>query len=132
MRILLADNQPKVRHALRLLLEHQPGLEVVGAVANGADLLTQAKATRPDVVLLHWRLRGWSAVDSLSAFQEAYPDLVVIVLSGHPEVAEVALAAGADAFVSKADPPEVLLDAIAGVKREEDPTTASTAMSTDE
>jgi DNA-binding NarL/FixJ family response regulator len=64
--------------------------------------------------------------------REAYPGLAVIVLSGHPEVEEAAVAAGADAFVSKADPPEVLLDAIAGVKREEDTMTASAATLTDE
>jgi DNA-binding NarL/FixJ family response regulator len=140
MRILLAEDQPKVRHALRVLLEHQPGLEVVGEVADGAALLAQVKAARPDIVLLHWRLRGWSAADPsvssgqdlLCGLREAYPGLAVIVLSGHPEVEEAAVAAGADAFVSKADPPEVLLDAIAGVKREEDTTTASAATLTDE
>jgi DNA-binding NarL/FixJ family response regulator len=132
MRILLADNQPKVRHALRVLLEHQPGLKVVGEVTDGADLVARIEATRPDIVLLHWRLRGWSAVDSLSSLREAYPDPAVIVLSGHPEVEDAALAAGADAFVSKADPPEKLLEAIAGVKREEHTTTASAATLADE
>jgi DNA-binding NarL/FixJ family response regulator len=132
MRILLADNQPKVRHALRVLLEHQPGLEVVGEVTDAADLLAQIKAARPDILLLHWRLRGWPATDSLRDLRDAYPGLAVIVLSGHPEVEEAALAAGADAFVSKADPAEVLLDAIAGVKRKEDTTTALAATFTDE
>ena len=63
MRILVADNQPKVRYALRVLLEHQPGLEVVGEVADGAALLAQVKATHPDVVLLHWRLRDRACPD---------------------------------------------------------------------
>jgi DNA-binding NarL/FixJ family response regulator len=54
MRIKVADNQPRVRHALRVLLEHQPGLEVVGEVADGGVLLPQVKAARPDMVLLHW------------------------------------------------------------------------------
>jgi DNA-binding NarL/FixJ family response regulator len=132
MRILVADSQPKVRQALRVLLEHQPGLEVVGEVADAADLLAQVKAVSPDIVLLHWRLRGWSAAGSLCGLREAVPDLAVIVLSGHPEVEEAALAAGADAFVSKTDPAERLLGAIVGVVREEDTTTASGATLADE
>ena len=132
MRIMLADNQPKVRHALRVLLEHQPGLEVVGEVSDAATLLAQVKAAHPHIVLLHWRLRGWSAAGSLSGLREACPGLAVIVLSGHPEVEEAALAAGADAFVSKADPAERLLGAIAGVKLENDTTTVSAPTLADE
>jgi len=132
MRILVADNQPKVRQALRVLLEHQPGLEVVGEVSDGKDLLAQVEVAYPDLVLLHWRLRGWSAVNSLSDLREVHPDLAVIVLSGHPEVEQAALAAGADAFVSKADPPELLLEAIARVKRAKNAAVASAATLTDE
>jgi DNA-binding NarL/FixJ family response regulator len=132
MRILVADNQPKVRRALRVLLEHQPGLEVVGEAVDGEELLAQLESTSPDLVLLHWRLRGWSAADSLSGLREAYPALAVIVLSGHPEVNEASLAAGADAFVSKADPPELLLEAIAGLIGEENGAVASAATPTDE
>jgi DNA-binding NarL/FixJ family response regulator len=112
VRIFLAEGQPKVRQALRVLLEHQPGLEIVGEVADGADLLAQVEATRPDILLLHWQLRGWPAVDSLSSLRQAYPGLTVIILSGHPEVEEAVMAAGADAFVSKTDPAEQLLAAI--------------------
>ena len=127
MRILLADNQPKVRHALGVLLEHQPGLEVVGEAADAEELLAQIKAARPELVLLHWSLRGGAAVDLLPALQKAYPNLAVIVLSGHPEVEEAALAAGADAFVSQADPPEMLLETIAGLKGAENAAVASAA-----
>ena len=140
MRILLADNQPKVRHALRVLLEHQPEYQIVGEVADGDDLLAQITTTGPDLVLLHWRLRGWSAADpsacpgqgSLRGLREAFPGLAFIVLSGHPEVEDAALAAGADAFVSKADPPESLLEVIAGVKREQNTMTAPVATLIDE
>jgi DNA-binding NarL/FixJ family response regulator len=127
MRILLADNQPKVRHALRVLLEHQPGLEVVGEVVDAEELLAQIEKNNPDLVLLHWRLRRGTIADQLPNVREGRPNLAVIVLSGHPEVEDAALAAGADAFVSKADPPERLLGAIAGVKRAKNAAVASTA-----
>lgn len=112
MRILLADDQPKVRFALRVLLERQPGLKVVGEAVDAENLLVRAEATHPDLVLLGWELPGLAAVDSLSALRKICPELFVIALSGRPEARRAALAAGADAFVSKTDPPERLLAAI--------------------
>jgi DNA-binding NarL/FixJ family response regulator len=111
MRILLADDQPKVRFALRVWLEQQAGFEIVGEAVNAKELLAQVQATTPDLVLLGWELPGL-AVDSLSALREVCPDLSVIALSGRPEARRAALDAGADAFVSKADPPEWLLAAV--------------------
>ena len=112
MRILLADDQPKVRFALRTLLERQPGIEVVGEARNGPDLSTQIEPTRPDLVLLDWELPGESALDTLSNLRTMYPALRVIALSGRSEARQAALRAGVDAFVSKSDPPERLLAAI--------------------
>jgi DNA-binding NarL/FixJ family response regulator len=113
MQILLADSQPKVRFGLRVLLERQPGLKVVGEAANAEDLLAQMKADCPDLVLLGWGLPGLAKADLLAALRRACPGLFVIVLSGRPEMRRPALAAGADAFVCKCDPPETLLAAIA-------------------
>jgi DNA-binding NarL/FixJ family response regulator len=112
MRILLADDQPRIRFALRVLLERQPGLKVVGEAVAAEDLLAQAESTRPDLVLLGWELPGLAAAGSLSALRRIRPDLSVIALSGRPEARRAALAAGADAFVSKIDPPDRLLTVI--------------------
>ena len=112
MRILLADDQPRIRFALRVLLERQPGLKVVGEAGDAEGLLTQAEATYPDLVLLGWELPGLAAVGSLPTLRKIRPDLYVIALSGRPEARRAALAAGADAFISKIDPPERLLAAI--------------------
>jgi CheY-like chemotaxis protein len=112
MRILLGDGQPKVRFALRVLLEQQPGLEVAGEASDADDLLAQAAMVNPDLVLLGWELPGLVDVGSLTALRRICPDVSVIALSGRPEARQVALLAGADAFVSKFDPPEQLLAAI--------------------
>jgi DNA-binding NarL/FixJ family response regulator len=157
MRILLADDQPKVRFALRVLLERQPGLKVVGEAADADDLLAQMETACPDLVLLAWELpghvlsprrpelvegsKGMATVDPsagrrgepvactepsrsepsgqglLSALRRVCPNSFVIVLSGRMEVRRAALAAGADAFVYKCDPPERLLEAIADCGR---------------
>jgi DNA-binding NarL/FixJ family response regulator len=113
MRILLADNRSKVRFALRVLLEQRPELEIVGEAVDAEDLLTQVQVVCPDLVLLDWRLPSTTAADLLLALRGVCPDLHVIVLSERPETRRAALAAGADAFVSKADPPEQLLAIIA-------------------
>jgi DNA-binding NarL/FixJ family response regulator len=113
MRILLADSQAQVRFALRVLLERQPGLEVVGEVASVEDLLARAATVRPDLVLLDWSVAAPLAAGLLLALRRECPGLGVIVLSGRPEARDAALGAGADDFVSKGHPPDHLLAAIA-------------------
>ena len=112
MRILLADAQAKVRFALRVLLERQSGIEVVGEAASVEELLARTAASCPDVVLLDWNVAGPVAAGLLLALRCDCPNLGVIVLSGRPEARAAALAAGADAFVSKGYPPEHLMAAI--------------------
>lgn len=114
MRILLADNRPKVRFALGALLQRQQGLKVVGEAVDAEDLLAQTEKTCPDLVLLDWELPGLAGVDLLTALHRACPHVFVIALSGRVRARQEALAAGADAFVSKGEPPERLLAAIDG------------------
>jgi two-component system, NarL family, nitrate/nitrite response regulator NarL len=112
MRIMLVDSQSKVRFALRVLLERQPGFEVVGEAANVEELLAQAEGPCPDLVLLDWNVAGAVAGGLLPMLRRDCPGMRVIVLSGRPEARQAALAAGADGFVSKGHPPEHLLAAI--------------------
>ncbi|MGD2165838.1 MAG: response regulator transcription factor, partial [Anaerolineae bacterium] len=109
MRILLADNQPRVRFALRVLLEQEPGLAIVGEARDGDALLNRTASTLPDIVLLGWELPGLAGRDSLPMLRRIRPGLLVIALSGRSEARTAALSAGVDAFVSKGDPPERLL-----------------------
>jgi DNA-binding NarL/FixJ family response regulator len=110
--MLLADDESNVRFALRVLLEQRLAVQVVGEATDVNDLLNGIKTACPDVVLLDWGFGDGATIDLLSLLRTRCPNLAVIVLSGHPEAREAALAAGADAFVSKADPPEQLLTAI--------------------
>ena len=119
MRVLLADGQSRVRSALRLLLDQHPGIHILGEAMDATGLADWIKAARPDLVLLDWELPGLDAGHhsslpprSVPALRELCPGLAVIALSSRPEARLQALAAGADAFVSKGDPPEALLAAI--------------------
>jgi DNA-binding NarL/FixJ family response regulator len=112
MRFLLADGGTSTRFALRALLEQQPGWQVVGEVSSGDQLISEIGSVEPNVLLIEWNLAGERGEEMIPAVKERYPDLTMIVLSGRPELKGKACSAGADAFVSKTEPPEKLLEVI--------------------
>ncbi len=117
MDILVADDRPWICSALRLLLEQESGIRVLGEAADLETLLTEIKAARPDLLLLDWELPGRDRNGSparshsqfLALLREMRPGLQIIALSSRPEARCESLTAGANAFVSKGDPPELLL-----------------------
>jgi DNA-binding NarL/FixJ family response regulator len=115
MRVLLADNQLQVRLALQILFKQEPDILVVGEASEAHTLLAQITTIKPDVVLLDWSLADLPTIGSLVALRSACPNLRIIALSGRPEACNDALTAGADAFISKADPPEQLLATLRAV-----------------
>jgi DNA-binding NarL/FixJ family response regulator len=112
MRILVADDQMKVRSALRLLLEQETDLPVVGEAADATDLLLAVVEKAPDVVMLDWELPGLPATQLLHLLRHKQPSLKIIAMSGRPEARQAALEAGVVAFVSKSEPPEKMLAVI--------------------
>ena len=113
MRIVLADDQSKVLFALNTLLARYPDLVIAGEASNASELMLLISETKPDLIILDWQLPGLKHVGCLSEIRERLPGLIVIALSGRPELSHSALDAGADAFVSKIDPPERLIGTIA-------------------
>lgn len=109
MRIILADDQSKVLFALHILLERNPDLAIVGEAANANELMDLISSSDPDLIILDWQLPGLNQIGCLTAIRDSCPNLIVVVLSGRPELSQAALDAGADAFVSKIDPPDRLL-----------------------
>jgi two-component system response regulator DesR len=113
MRVLLADDQEKVRSALKLFIEQEGGFCVVGEAITASDLLHNIIRTNPQVVLLDWELPGLpDSPYKLNPLRLVAPDLKIIALSGVPEARKSALAEGADGFVSKSEPPENVLRAL--------------------
>jgi DNA-binding NarL/FixJ family response regulator len=112
MRILLADNEPRVRSAVRLLLEQQPEIGLIDEVTNNRDMLEYVKNYHPDVLILDWNLTGLDPGKNFTLLHSLYPNMATIVLNTEPQTQQFALAVGANEFVSKNDPPERLLAAI--------------------
>ena len=115
MHVMLADEQSRVRSALRLLLEEDPHYWVVDEATEAEELIEKVRNSSIEMVLVDWRLPGLAGEELLSALRALGRDLVIVVLSGRPESQPLAIAAGADAFVSKADPPEQLLTTLQSV-----------------
>jgi DNA-binding NarL/FixJ family response regulator len=111
MRVLIADDEHEVRAALHILLKHQSEIEVVGEAATLPELVKQIEIRQPDRLILDWGLIAHTS-GMVSSWRAEYPKLAVIVISGRSNVRQEALDAGADAFVSKSDPPERLLAAL--------------------
>jgi DNA-binding NarL/FixJ family response regulator len=112
MRVLVVDDQEKVRSAIRLLLDHEPSCEVSGEAVDVAGLLNWLEVEDADLVLLDWELVNGDARGVLATIRESCPGVGIVALSGQPEARRAALDAGADGFASKGEPPERLLEAI--------------------
>jgi DNA-binding NarL/FixJ family response regulator len=116
MRVLLADDQPRVRSAIRLLLEQQQVARVVEEVTNAQELLDHVRNRCPDMLLLDWELPGLVPDELPTTLHTLNPGLFIIVLDSIPHTRQAALEAGANEFVSKNEPPERLLTAIRSYK----------------
>lgn len=112
MRILLADDQAEVRLALKILLGQEAGLDIVEETGELSSLLVKAKESQPDLVLLDWELSNLRVSDIIPVLRYLHPELRIIALSSRPEASKAAIAAGVDAFVSKGENSEKLLEAI--------------------
>jgi DNA-binding NarL/FixJ family response regulator len=113
-RVFLADHHQPVRSALRLLLEHEPDLAVVGEADEVGQVIAAVGLTHPDLILLDWGFveragRGLVATLRQSGLAR------VIAMSCRPEDWAAAEDAGADAFVCMGEPPERLLTTVRAV-----------------
>jgi two-component system, NarL family, nitrate/nitrite response regulator NarL len=122
VRVLVVDDHPGVRAGIAGLVngEH-PLLSAVGTAASAGDALEQARALRPDVVVLDVNLNGEDGVALIPALHRAAP-CRVIVLSSHMDehVAAHALHLGAHACLHKGAPATDLLSCIAGTSASRD------------
>ena len=107
MRVLLADDDPHVHSAVRLLLEDEPGIVLVASCTTADGLLEQVISSRSDVALVDWDLPGLK--DGHTVLLLRSQACQVVALSGRPEERDEALRAGAGHFVCKGDAPDSLL-----------------------
>ncbi len=112
MNILLADEDSRVRSALKLVLSQQADKPSIRECSDLESLISQAETQNPDLVILDWDLPGQPAEALLFGLKGNVSPTKLIVLGRRQEAGRHALACGADAFFCKTDPPELLLAAI--------------------
>ena len=103
LRVLVADDHPVFRDGLQVTLEDTPDVDVVGAVADGQAAIEQARATRPDVVLMDLRMPGVGGIEATARIAAELPATAVVVLTMSEDDDSVfaALRAGARGYLLK-------------------------------
>jgi DNA-binding NarL/FixJ family response regulator len=117
MRVLLADDQIRVRSALQLSLAQITPLHIVGEVADATSLLLAVAEKKPELLLLDWELPGLPPEQLLRLIWYERPSLKIIAMSSNPEAETEAVAAEVDAFISKTAPPDQVLAIIEALLR---------------
>ncbi len=112
--VLLADDQALVRGGLRMILEAQADIEVIGEAETGSQAVAQTRELRPDVVLMDIRMPGLDGIEATRRITSAHLATRVLVLTTFDEERIVydALRAGASGFLLKTAPPAKLADAV--------------------
>lgn len=115
--VLLVDDQELIRYGLRLVLEAQPDIVVVGEASDGAEAVRAAHRLRPDVVLMDVRMPGVDGIAATRQLTAALPDTRILVLTTYDldEFAFGALRAGAAGFLLKNTRPDELVAAVRAV-----------------
>jgi DNA-binding NarL/FixJ family response regulator len=116
-RILLVDDQALLRSGLRMVLEEEPDLVIVGEAGDGAEAVRETRRLDPDVVLMDVRMPGTDGIEATRQIVESSPRSRVLVLTTFDldEYAFAALRYGASGFLLKDVPPSELANAIRAV-----------------
>jgi DNA-binding NarL/FixJ family response regulator len=117
-RIVIADDHAVVRAGLRLLLESQTDMEVVGEANDATEALAQVRTLKPDLVLLDITMGGGGGLKAQEQIAKAAPQTKVLILSMHsdPAFVRTAMLAGAAGYVSKKTAHTELLKALRTIR----------------
>lgn len=121
VRVLIVDDHAIVRKGVRALLAEIEDIEVVGEAGNGQEAVSQAKALKPDVVLMDLVMPGMDGIEATSQVVSLLPDVSIIALTSFATDDKVfpAIKAGALGYILKDSDPDDLIRAIRQVQRGE-------------
>ena len=117
IRVLIVDDHAVVRAGIRLLLDSQPDIEVVGEAQDGRESLAQTQKVNPDVILMDITMPDTGGVEATRSIKETCPQAQILALTMHEDTAHFfqMLQAGASGYVIKGADPSELLSAIRAV-----------------
>jgi DNA-binding NarL/FixJ family response regulator len=118
-KVAIVEDDRGLREQLGQILGAARDVRFVGACASGEEALARIHILQPDVMLMDIKLPGMSGIDCVPHLKRALPSLQIIMLTVYEDSERIfrALKAGADGYLVKSSPPEVLLSAIEDVQR---------------
>lgn len=113
-KLFIVEDHPVVRAAYHRMINRESDLEIVGETDNGSDALDMIASVRPDLVLIDISLPGMSGITLITHLRSLYPDMPMMIISGHEEAlyAKHALQAGAKGYLVKTGLADVMIEAI--------------------
>ncbi|MGO8674300.1 MAG: response regulator [Limisphaerales bacterium] len=113
-KVLLVDDHPLVRNAMKETLAREPDLAVCGEAEDRDGTLAAIEASRPDLAIVDLGLKNSDGIRLIQDIHDRYPKMVMLVLSMHDELlyAERAIRAGANGYISKQEAPSKIMQAV--------------------
>lgn len=111
-RVMIADDHPLAREAIRTLLEGEPSLEIVAEATNGQEAIELCKELQPDVILMDIRMPVINGLEATRQIKLLFPQIRVVILSVSVDVADLfsAIQVGAQGYLLKnMDPDDWLI-----------------------
>lgn len=114
IRVLIVDDHALVRTGLALMLQYEPGMEVVAEACNGREAVDLFQRHVPDVTLMDLRMPEMDGVEAITAIRSRYPVARIIVLTTYDGDEDIfrGLRAGAQAYLLKDTPCDDLLETV--------------------
>jgi DNA-binding NarL/FixJ family response regulator len=116
IRILIVDDQALIRSGLRMILESEPDMTVVGEAADGSEAVAAGRRLRPDVILMDVRMPVMDGIDAtrklVGSGLDPDPSVLILTTFDLDEYVYAAIRAGASGFLLKDAPPDDLIHAI--------------------
>jgi two-component system response regulator NreC len=119
LRILVADDQPYMRRAVKALLESRDGWVVCGEAADGLEAIEKTEKLQPDVVVMDMIMPHLNGLEAARRIHREFPDSHILILTLHdvPELTRLVQTAGAQGLVLKSDSNRLLISAVEHVGR---------------
>ena len=118
MRVLVVDDSPTIRRALRQLLQTQVDIEVIGEAADGTDGIRKTQIYKPDVILMDAAMPTMNGFDAVRQIKKESPSTQVLMVSQYDSDAltREALAAGAIGYILKSNASKQLIPALKEIR----------------
>lgn len=111
-KILIADQRPKIRFGLQVLLQGQLGYPIIGFATDSNSLFCGLEQLKPDILLLDWNLPGMPSAELIRIIHARHPHVRIMIMSANPDIKSTALSSGADFYINKGEAPSVFLETL--------------------